>query len=206
VTAPRFPRLVVATRNPGKIVELAAGLAGFEPPLVLSPLSEWPEAPEVEETGDTCRENARLKAVSALLATGLPSLADDTALEVDALGGAPGVHSARYAGPSGDAEANMTRLLDALAGVPPEKRSARFRAVLALAAPGEAVRFVEGVVEGTILAGRRGAAGFGYDPIFLVAGLDRTLAELTTAEKDAVSHRGRALAALRPLLASPATG
>ncbi|HEX7878039.1 MAG TPA: RdgB/HAM1 family non-canonical purine NTP pyrophosphatase [Candidatus Eisenbacteria bacterium] len=197
---PRFPRLVVATRNMGKLVELADGLAGFAPPIVLSPLSDWSGAREVDETGDTCRENARLKAVSALEATGLPSLADDTALEVDALGGAPGVHSARYAGPDGDARANMTKLLEALEGVPPARRTARFRCVLALAEPGGDVSFTEGVVEGHILAERRGSAGFGYDPLFRVDGLDRTMAELTTAEKSLVSHRGRALAALRTLL------
>jgi len=200
VSAPRFPRLVVATRNRGKLVELADGLGGFEPPMLLSPLSDWPNAPEVDETGDTCRENARLKALSALAATGLPSLADDTALEVDALGGAPGVHSARYAGPEGDPLANMTKLLDALAGVPPGRRSARFRCVLALAEPEGEIRFVEGVVEGHLLTERRGNAGFGYDPLFRVDGLDRTMAELTTAEKARVSHRGRALAALRELL------
>lgn len=200
MTAPRLPRLVVASRNRGKIVELAEGLMEFEPPIALLPLSEWPDAPEVEETGDTLRENARLKAVSALLATGLPSLADDTGLEVDALGGAPGVHSARYAGPAGDAAANMVKLLDALRHVPRERRTARFRCVLALAEPGGEVRYAEGVVEGTILAERRGTAGFGYDPLFLVHGFDRTLAELTTAEKGAVSHRGRALLALRQLL------
>jgi XTP/dITP diphosphohydrolase len=200
MTAPRFQRLVVATRNPGKLVEIADALAGFEPPIVLSALSEWADAPEVEETGDTLRANARLKAASALAATGLPSLADDTGLEVDALGGAPGVHSARYAGPAGDARANMARLLAALDGVPAARRTARFRCVLALAVPGEAVRFVDGVVEGDILDAPRGHHGFGYDPLFRVAGMDRTMAELTTAEKSRVSHRGRALAALRPFL------
>lgn len=215
---PALTRLLVATRNPGKLEEIRAALPDLE---VLS-LDAFPRAPEVEETGDTYRENARLKAVSALRATGLASLGDDTGLEVDALDGLPGLHSATYAGPGRDFAANCAKLLAALADVPDAGRTARFRCVLALAEPGppaprifdlvpeqEAgiihtgvenlvqVTFFEGVVEGTITRAARGSAGFGYDPIFLVTELGRTMAELTMEEKNRVSHRGRAVLALR---------
>jgi len=194
----RFPRLVVATRNPGKLRELADGLNDFDPPLRLSAVSEWPESIDVEETGATCRENARLKALAALAVTGLPSLADDTALEVDALGGAPGVHSARYAGPDGNPAANIRKLLEALEGVPDSRRTARFRCVLALALPGsDEPEYVEGVVEGSISRQPRGDGGFGYDPIFVVTEVGRSMAELSPAEKSTLSHRARALHELR---------
>ena len=198
MSSARFPHLVVATRNPGRLRELADGLTGFDPPLRLSAVSDWPESVDVDETGATCRENARLKALAALAVTGLPSLADDTALEVDALDGAPGVHSARYAGPDGNPAANIKKLLQALEGVPDSGRTARFRCVLALALPGfDEPEYVEGVVEGVISRQPRGDGGFGYDPIFVVTDVGRTMAEISSAEKSSLSHRARALQELR---------
>jgi len=198
VNSPRFPRLVVATRNPGKLIELAGGLTGFDPPLLLSAVSEWPESVDVPETGATCRENARQKAMAALAVTGLPSLADDTGLEVDALDGAPGVHSARYAGPDANPAGNIQKLLKALDGVPDARRTARFRCVLALALPGTIEpEYVEGIVEGSISREPRGVGGFGYDPIFVVTEVGRTMAELSVDEKASLSHRARALRELR---------
>jgi XTP/dITP diphosphohydrolase len=204
-------RLVLATRNPGKLAEFRAALADLEPPVELLDLAEFPEAPEVDETGATLVENARLKALSALLATGLPALSDDTGLEVNALGGAPGVHSADYAGPAANAAANQAKLLEELRDVPVGGRGARFRCVLALALPGPApgtveCEFVEGVVEGEIALAPRGAKGFGYDPLFVVESTGRTMAELTLEEKNALSHRGRAARPLRELLAERARG
>lgn len=216
-------RLVVATRNPGKLAEIAAVLTDLE----LHTLAEFPGAPEVAETGETYAENARLKAESALFATGIAALGDDTGLEVDALDGRPGLHSAHYAGPERDSAANCARLLAELADVPDERRTARFRCLLVLAEPAATspmergivpdpedplahldlaptvdVRIFEGVVEGRIARTPRGASGFGYDPIFVVGDTGRTMAELTPAEKNTLSHRGRALAALRADLAA----
>lgn len=198
-------RLVVATRNPGKLREIEAGLAGV--PIGILSLAEFPAAPDVAETGGSYRENARLKAESACRATGLAALADDTGLEVDALEGAPGLTSGRYAGPEQDPRANVAKLLEALRDLPDGRRTARFRCVLALAEPAAegagappAVTFHEGVVEGTIVREPRGTGGFGYDPVFLVTGTGRTMAELSSAEKNRLSHRGRALASLRTAL------
>lgn len=195
-------RLVAATRNSGKLAEIMAGLAALDPPLEILSLADFPDSPEVEESGSTYHENARLKAVAALRSTGLPSLADDTGLEVDALDGAPGLYSARFAGPECDPKANIRRLLADLESLEAGDRTARFRCVLALAMPGPVpgsleVEYCEGVVEGTILPEPRGRSGFGYDPVFLVGGTSRTMAELTADEKNAISHRGRALQALQ---------
>lgn len=198
-------QLVLATRNAGKLAELRAALAGLDPPLELLSLDDFPDADTVEETGATLEENARLKALSALQATGLPSLADDTGLHVDALGGEPGVHSARYAGPDGDSAANRAKLLAALEGVPAARRGARFRCVLALASPGPSpgtveCDFVDGIAEGAIAEAPLGSGGFGYDAIFLVGNDGRTMAELSSDEKNLVSHRGRAVRALRAFI------
>ncbi len=181
--------LVVATRNAGKKRELEASLAplGYE----LLTLEEV-GAGEVEETGDTFLENAELKARAALQASGVAVLADDSGLEVDALGGAPGVHSARYAGVAHDDCANNARLLRELAGV--EDRTARFRCTLVYLEPGGRRIVVDGTCEGRIADAPRGNGGFGYDPLFLVD--DRTMAELSAEEKNSCSHRGRALAEL----------
>ena len=181
-------RLVLATRNPGKVAELAARLAGLEVDLTTAAEAG---APEVEEDAETLRGNAEKKARALYRHTGLPSLADDTGLEVDALDGAPGVHSARFAGPDADADANRRRLLSDLEGA--SSRAARFRTVLAYA-DADGVEFFEGVCDGGITTEEFGDAGFGYDSVFNPAdGGERTFAEMTSAEKNAISHRGRAL-------------
>ena len=157
--------LVLATRNPHKVSEIAALLAGI--PIRVVSCLDLSVVPKVVEDAPTLEGNAVKKAVTVLDATGLPSLADDTGLEVAFLDGAPGVLSARYAGEGHDWEANNRKLLADLAGVPPAARRAAFRCVVALAAPGRPVRLAEGRTEGTILESPRGDAGFGYDPIFL---------------------------------------
>jgi len=189
-----MPVLVVATGNAGKLAECAAFLtpAGFE---VLD-LSAIPDAAPVEETGSTFEEKARLKAEDYSLHTPHLVLADDSGLEVDALGGAPGVHSARYGGPELSDPERCTLLLSELSGVPDAERTARFRCVLAVARSGRTLATFDGVVEGIILRAPRGANGFGYDPIFFHPPSGRGFAELTRAEKQAVSHRGRALRAM----------
>jgi len=184
-------KLVLATANPDKARELAALLEGLD--VVLRPAG----LAEVEETADTLEGNARLKAVAVTEATGELALADDTGLEVDALGGRPGVYAARYAGPTATYADNVSKLLEELAGVPPAGRTARFRTVaLALFPDGREV-VGEGVVTGTIAGAPTGEGGFGYDSVFVPDGGDgRTFAEMTETEKAAVSHRGRALRAL----------
>ncbi|HET6566323.1 MAG TPA: RdgB/HAM1 family non-canonical purine NTP pyrophosphatase, partial [Rhodothermales bacterium] len=158
--------------------------------VVLIPASDFPGAPEVEEDAPTLEGNARKKAVELQAFTGLSAVADDTGLEVDALGGRPGVHSARYSGPEADAGANRAKLLRELDGV--RDRTARFRTVIAYA-DGEQVHLFEGVCEGRITEAERGAGGFGYDALFVPEGEDRTFAEMGKGEKNAISHRARAL-------------
>ena len=187
--------LVLATRNPGKVKELQALLRGL--PLSLQPASEIEGAPEVEEDRPTLEGNARKKADALHRHTGQPALADDTGLEVDALGGRPGVHSARFSGPQADDAANRAALLEALSEA--EDRRARFRTVVALADEA-GVRCVEGLCEGRILRAERGAGGFGYDALFVPEGQDRTFAEMEAGEKNAVSHRSRALKQMRAVL------
>ncbi len=183
--------IVVGTRNKGKVAEIAAALAAL--PVEVVSLDGFPAVPEAEETGDTFAANAILKATYYALHTGRPCLADDSGLEVDALGGAPGVHSARYAGPgAGDAACNA-KLLAALAGVPAAERTARFRCVLAYVDQDGTLLTAEGTCEGLILEAPRGTGGFGYDPLFHYPAADKTLAEMTLAEKNAVSHRGQAV-------------
>jgi XTP/dITP diphosphohydrolase len=196
--------LVFATRNPGKLVELRELLPGLDVLGVDEAASRLRRTiPEVEEDADTFAGNAAKKALEVSRATGFPALADDSGLEVDALGGAPGVWSARYAGGGGDA-ANNAKLLVALRDVPPGRRTARFRAVLALAdvegALGDAVLTAEGVCEGVVLDAPRGTGGFGYDPLFLVPDLGQTFAELGVGPKGERSHRARAMQAIRPQL------
>jgi XTP/dITP diphosphohydrolase len=190
------PRIVVATRNEHKVRE------------ILRICGDWPvqwitdaDLPDVEETGRTYLENALLKARATAAATGEAALADDSGIEVDALGGAPGPRSARYAGENATDEDNLRALLRALAGIPRAGRTARYRAVAALATPdGNAVN-AEGTCEGIVGTKPRGIGGFGYDPIFEPVGREGTMAELTPEEKDRISHRGRALRALGELLA-----
>ena len=181
-------RIVLATRNPGKVAELRALLADL--PVDLVSASEVEGAPEVDEDAPTLEGNAQKKAWALHAHTGLPALADDTGLEVDALGGAPGVHSARFAGPDADAEANRIRLLRDLAGA--DDRAARFRTVLAFADGGD-VQFFEGICEGRITNVERGEGGFGYDALFQPEGETRTFAEMPAEAKNRISHRGRAL-------------
>jgi XTP/dITP diphosphohydrolase len=190
--------IVLATGNPGKIKECAAVLApaGFEV-LGLSALSD--DTP-VEETGATFEANAKLKAEGYSLRTPHLVLADDSGLEVDALGGVPGVLSARYGGPGLTDPERCTAILDALAATPDDQRTARFRCVLALAKVGRTLATFDGVVEGTILRAPRGTNGFGYDPIFFHAPSGRAFAELTREEKELVSHRGEALRKLKGTL------
>jgi len=190
-------RLVVASMNPDKLRELRALMGGAG--LDLVSLRDVPGAVAPEETGATLTENARLKAQAAVALTGLPALADDTGLEVDALGGRPGVHSARFAGPRATDADNIGRLLEELRGVPHERRTARFRTVCLVRDPEGGEVAGVGVLEGRIASAPRGLAGFGYDPVFEVADFGRTLAELDPDEKNRHSHR--ALAARNLLIA-----
>ncbi|NLN06194.1 MAG: XTP/dITP diphosphatase [Firmicutes bacterium] len=191
-------KLVLATLNPGKIAELKTLLAGL--PLALVPLAAYPEYSPPEETGRTLEENAALKAEAVARFTGLWALADDSGLEVDALGGRPGVFSARYAGEDADDKKNNAKLLIELAGVAASERTARFRTVIALAHPGQPTRFAEGVCEGLIALEPRGESGFGYDPLFYYPPAGKTFAEMLPAEKNKISHRAKALQAARELL------
>jgi XTP/dITP diphosphohydrolase len=184
-------RIVLASRNPKKAKELRTILEPMGVAVVS--LDAVPGAPEVEETGATFEANARLKAEAARDAAGLPALADDSGLEVEALGGAPGVRSARFAGEAADDAANNAELLRRLAELPEADRGARFVCVLAYAPPGEATRVFRGETRGRILSAPRGADGFGYDPLFLSEDLGITFAEAPAERKHAVSHRGRAL-------------
>jgi XTP/dITP diphosphohydrolase len=188
-------RVVLASRNGGKLVELRRILgAAFD----LVPLPE--SAPEVEETGATFEENALLKARSAAEATGLPAVSDDSGISVDALNGMPGVLSARWSGRHGDDEANLRLVLGQVAGVPDDRLGAAFVCAAAVALPGGTERVVRGEVRGRLIRERRGENGFGYDPIFVPEGATATTAEMAPADKDAISHRGRAFRALAAVL------
>jgi XTP/dITP diphosphohydrolase len=189
-------RLVFATRNRGKLRELRQLLTPGEFPLGVELLGlDDIEVPEIPETGQTFAENAAAKARGVMEATGLPALADDSGLEVDALDGAPGVHSARYAGPGASDADRIALLLQDLAGVPAERRGARFRCVVAFVDPADPGRvgLHEGSCEGRILETPRGSGGFGYDPVFYVEELGQTFAEAPAEQKNRLSHRGRAM-------------
>ena len=189
-------RLLLATRNPGKLVELRRMLSDFD----VVGLADVPEFPEAPETGATFAENALAKARDAAAATGLPSVADDSGLAVDALNGMPGVLSARWSGRHGDDRANLELLLAQVGDVPDERRGAAFVCAAALVVPGGPETVVHGAWTGRLTRAPRGTNGFGYDPIFVPDGETRTSAELSAAEKDAASHRARALRALVPHL------
>ena len=169
-------------------------------PFRIKLLSEFPDARLPEETGQTYAENALVKARTAACLTGALALGDDSGLEVDALGGAPGLHTARFGGPGLTDRARWELLLERLRDVPPARRTARFRCVIALADPARGEQVVEGVVEGVIAAAPRGSGGFGYDPVFFYPPLGRTFGEISDEDKQRVSHRGKALAAARRLL------
>ena len=191
-----LPTFVAATANPNKLIEMRTALEG------VAILLERPaELGEVPEDGDTLEANARIKAVAVAAFAGAPALADDTGLEVDALDGAPGVHSARYAGAGAGDEANVVKLLAALTGVAPPQRTARFRTVVVARWPDGRQIVADGVVEGSIADSPRGERGFGYDPVFVPAPRELTFAEMSLEAKSSISHRGRALRALALRLA-----
>lgn len=190
--------LVLATRNPDKGRELAALLKDLG--IRIRTLAEFPDAPEVMEDGETCEANAIKKAVAIARHTKLPAAADDTGLMVEALGGRPGVHAARYAGEGATYDDNCKKLLREMANVPRERRGARFVTVAALADPNGEVEVVQGVLDGLITEAPVGTKGFGYDPVFFVPELGKTLAQITPEEKNRISHRARAFEKVRALL------
>ena len=191
--------IIVATQNAGKVIEFKAALNGL--PYKVSSLADLGKFPEAPEQGKTFAENACSKAQFYARLTGKLCLADDSGLEVDYLKGEPGVYSARYAGEYASDQDNNEKLLEHLIGVPPEKRTARFRCVLVLADAERLWYTADGTLEGVILTEPRGNSGFGYDPLLLVPEMDRTLAEMSSAEKNQISHRGRALKKLVTQLA-----
>ena len=193
-------RIVLASRNEKKLRELRALLA--DAPVQVLSLADFPDAPEVEETGATFAENAEIKARAAALATGLVALADDSGLEVDALDGRPGVLSNRFAGPDASDLDKCLLVLDMMKEVPDDRRSARFRAAVAIASPDRSLWIVEGACGGVIAREPRGEHGFGYDPIFFLPEFGRTMAELTPDEKNSISHRGKALRKAKDVLVS----
>ncbi len=195
-------QILIATGNTHKLSELSRVLPAVLPggkKITYKSLRDF-AITLPEETGTTLEENARLKAVFAAQASGLLALSDDTGLEVDFLHGAPGVHTARYAGDNCDTQANNQKLLRALSGVPSEKRTARFRTVACLAWPDGKTQLFEGVCAGHIATEYHGTNGFGYDPIFVVDELGKCFAELTADEKNAISHRGRAFKKVKTFL------
>lgn len=196
------PRIAIATRNPHKLRELGRICADWPVAWVTIEDRSPVDFPDVEETGATYLENALLKARATASALDLPAVADDSGIEVDGLGGAPGPRSARFAGDDATDERNLRELIRALRGVPAGGRTARYRCVAVLAMPEGGEVHAEGTCEGGLVASPRGDRGFGYDPIFVPAGWEDTMAELTDAEKDRISHRGRAFRAIRDLLES----
>ncbi|WP_283137321.1 RdgB/HAM1 family non-canonical purine NTP pyrophosphatase [Rhizohabitans arisaemae] len=192
--------LVLATRNEHKLVELRRILADAGLTVHLLGLADFPQIGEVAETGLTFAENALLKAHAVAQGSGLPAIADDSGLCVGALNGMPGVFSARWSGKHGDDQANLDLLLAQVSDVPEGRREAHFTCAAALALPGGDERVVEGRLHGRLTFTPRGTGGFGYDPIFVPDGESRTTAEMSPAEKDAISHRGRAFRELATLL------
>ena len=194
-------QVLVATRNRGKMKEIGAYLSGSVEELLC--LADMPELPDTVEDGATFAENALKKAREASVATGLPVIADDSGLTVDALNGQPGVISARYAGEPSDDDANNRKLLQELTGVPAERRAAAFVCVLAFVHPDGTEALFEGRIEGRILETPCGAGGFGYDPLLLIEDHNATMAELSVEEKNRISHRGQALCKFRAFLQGP---
>jgi XTP/dITP diphosphohydrolase len=193
-------RLILATRNANKITELRAILTGAGLDVDLVGADAYPDVPDVKETGVTFAENALLKAHALAQAAGLPTVADDSGLCVDVLGGAPGIFSARWSGAHGDDRANLELLLAQLADIDDAHRTAHFACAAALALPDGTERVVEGRLGGTLRHAPTGTGGFGYDPILQPDGESRTCAELTPDEKNAISHRGKAFRALVPVV------
>jgi XTP/dITP diphosphohydrolase len=199
---PGGARLILATRNPGKLAELRRILESSGVDVTVTDLEDCPDMPEVAETGATFTENALLKARAVAAHTGLPAVAEDSGLCVDVLNGMPGVLSARWSGRHGDDQANIRLLLGQLADVPAGRRGAHFAAAAALVLPSGAEHVTEGAVSGWITDAPRGTHGFGYDPIFVPGSSTRTTAQMSPEEKDAISHRGRALRAMAPIIAA----
>ena len=195
---PNEKAIVLATANKGKIAELRALLAASG--ITVKGLADFPDLGDIPETGTTFAENARLKAAAVAAATGLPAVADDSGLCVDALGGAPGVYSARYGGENATDAIKTAKLRAALRPVPPETRTARFLCAMAATTPDGRWAETQAAWEGSVVLAPQGDGGFGYDPLFLDPSLGRTAAQLTPEEKNARSHRGQALARLIPLL------
>lgn len=191
-------KIVLATANSGKIEEIRAIFD--DPRLILISMADFPARPELAETGNSFKENAVQKAAAVADYYLLPALADDSGLEVDALGGEPGIFSARYSGPEADAVANNAKLLKELAGVPDDERTARFRSVAACFIPPDRIIATEGSLEGRITFEPAGGGGFGYDPLFIPLGMNSTCAQLSPAEKNAISHRGQAFLKMKTLL------
>jgi XTP/dITP diphosphohydrolase len=194
-------KLLLATRNAGKLAELQRLLETAVPGVEVVGLRDVEEYPEAPETGATFEENALLKAREAVRYTGLPAVADDSGLAVDALNGMPGVLSARWSGRHGDDDANTALLLGQIADVPDERRGGAFVCAAALVTPDGTEHVLERQWRGSVIREKRGSNGFGYDPVFVPEGLDVTSAELAPEEKDARSHRGQAFAALVPVVA-----
>ncbi len=193
-------KIVAATKNKGKIKEIDAITSQLGFSVIPRDEAGVPEEFDTDETGTTFEENSELKAVDIMKLTGMTAVADDSGLEVDALGGEPGVYSARYAGEEHNDQANRTLVLSKLEGVPFEKRTARFVCVVTLARPDGSKVVARGTVEGHIIEEERGTNGFGYDPIFMPEGYDRTFAEMTAEEKNGISHRANALKKLEEML------
>jgi XTP/dITP diphosphohydrolase len=192
-------KLVLATRNSGKIIEFRRILEEIAPGAVeLISVDQFPDLIDVEEIGSTFEENSLLKARYTSEATGLPAIADDSGLCIDALGGAPGIFSARWAGKHGDDQANLEKVLEQLKDVPEEKRGAHFLCVASLVLPDGREHVAEGRFDGSILRSAVGANGFGYDPIFQPKGLTISSAQMSAEEKDLVSHRGKSLRSIAP--------
>ncbi|MGB2984588.1 MAG: XTP/dITP diphosphatase [Phycisphaerae bacterium] len=190
--------ILIATTNRGKLREVRAILDHL--PVHFTTLANYPNLPEPIEDAVTFEGNAKLKALHYARLTGCWTLADDSGLEVDALGGEPGTHSARYAGPECDVAANNAKVIKKLTGIPPEQRTARFRCAIALASPEEVVATATGAVEGMIVDDARGTNGFGYDPHFFVPEYGMTTAEMPPEQKNRISHRGEALRAIHPAI------
>ena len=183
-------QIILATHNRGKMKEMSSILAHL--PVKLLTLDDFPQIGEIPETGETLKENAFIKAETVHQKTGLPALADDTGLEVDALDGAPGVHSSRYDGETATFEDNCRKMLQEMDGIPSEERTARFHTVIAFVSD-SGNEWTEGMVEGRILEKKQGDGGFGYDPLFYYPPLKKTFAELNSEQKNNISHRGKAL-------------
>jgi XTP/dITP diphosphohydrolase len=193
-------RIALATKNEHKLVEITRICSDWPVEWVTVRDRDPASFPDVDETGETYLDNAALKARAVADALGIPAVADDSGIEVDALGGRPGPRSARFAGADATDERNLAELIRSIRGIPAAGLTARYRCVAASVAPGGELVSTEGLCEGTLLTRPRGSGGFGYDPIFLPVGWDRTMAELDPQEKDRISHRGRAFRALRALL------